>query len=79
MMKELLRLKDDCRADSLTVRIEDGIVRITAIRSNTRLSVAIPEEALRLSSLPPYEMVKRLMHEFTDPGQEERSSGTYRE
>lgn len=66
-MEELLRLKDECRADILNIRVEDGIVRILAIRSNIgkSLSKSISEEAVRHSTVPPYELVKRLMNDFT--------------
>lgn len=66
-MEKLFRLKDDCRADVLTVDIRGGIMTIRAVRQKTgcALTKCITEEQLRECVLSPYETVKRLMHEFT--------------
>lgn len=66
-MEELLNLKDECRADVLIVDIRDGIVTFHARRQHTgeSLTKCTTEEELRQSVLPPYEMVRRMMHEFT--------------
>lgn len=65
-MEELLRLKDECRADVLIVDIRAGIVTFHAVRQHTgeALTKCIEEEELRQCVLPPYETVKRMMHEF---------------
>jgi len=66
-MEELLRLKDECRADLLIVDIRAGIVTFHAMRQHTgeSLTKCITEEELRQCVMPQYEIVKRMMHEFT--------------
>lgn len=62
-ISELFKLKDELRADSLRIDIENGRLIVCAVRKHTgeSLKIDIAEDYLRDAPVPQYELIRRKM------------------